>query len=79
MNQGRGRRQCTLPSFIAGMIGGLAALPCWELLKRFRPKQAHELHARQRAALGRALHTSQVLGRLEGFNQTGHPVAHVRV
>jgi hypothetical protein len=28
-----------LPSFVAGMIGGLAALPCWELLKRFRRKQ----------------------------------------
>jgi hypothetical protein len=27
-----------LPSLVAGMIGGLAALPCWELLKRFRPK-----------------------------------------
>ena len=29
----------SLPSLIGGMIGGLAALPCWELLKRFRPKQ----------------------------------------
>jgi Na+/glutamate symporter len=29
----------SLPSFVAGMIGGLAALPCWELLKRFRPTQ----------------------------------------
>jgi len=28
-----------LTSLIAGMIGGLAALPCWELLKRFRPKR----------------------------------------
>jgi len=28
----------SLPSLIAGMIGGLAALPCWELLKRIRPK-----------------------------------------
>ena len=28
-----------LPSFVAGMIGGLAALPCWELLKRIRPRQ----------------------------------------
>jgi glucose-6-phosphate-specific signal transduction histidine kinase len=26
-----------LPSYVAGMIGGLAALPCWELLKRIRP------------------------------------------
>jgi glucose-6-phosphate-specific signal transduction histidine kinase len=29
-----------LPSFVAGMTGGLAALPCWELLKRFRPKRS---------------------------------------
>jgi Na+/glutamate symporter len=28
-----------LPSYVAGMIGGLTALPCWELLKRFRPSQ----------------------------------------
>jgi len=28
-----------LPSLVAGMIGGLAALPCWELLKRFGPKR----------------------------------------
>ena len=27
-----------LPSFLAGIIGGLTALPCWELLKRFRSK-----------------------------------------
>ncbi len=26
----------TLPSFLAGMVGGLVALPVWELLKRFR-------------------------------------------
>lgn len=25
-----------LPSFLAGMVGGLVALPVWELLKRFR-------------------------------------------
>jgi len=29
-----------LPSYTAGVIGGLAALPCWELLKRIRPKQS---------------------------------------
>ena len=29
-----------LPSFLAGIIGGLTALPCWELLKRFRPKRS---------------------------------------
>jgi hypothetical protein len=27
-----------LPSYIAGTIGGLTALPCWELLKRFRSR-----------------------------------------
>lgn len=27
-----------LPSYLAGVIGGLAALPTWELLKRVRPK-----------------------------------------
>jgi hypothetical protein len=27
------RLQLTLPSLIAGMIGGLAALPCWQLEK----------------------------------------------
>lgn len=26
-----------LPSFIAGAVGGLAALPVWDLLKRIRP------------------------------------------
>jgi|307.fasta_scaffold1886696_1 hypothetical protein len=29
----------SLPSYAAGMVGGLAGLPCWELLKRFRPSQ----------------------------------------
>ena len=28
-----------LPSYVAGMIGGLAALPCWEFLKRIRPSK----------------------------------------
>jgi len=28
-----------LPSYLAGMAGGLAALPCWELLKRIRPSK----------------------------------------
>ena len=28
-----------LPSYIAGAIGGLAALPCWDFLKRIRPSQ----------------------------------------
>jgi hypothetical protein len=29
----------TLPSSAAGLVGGLAALPCWEFLKRIRPSQ----------------------------------------
>ena len=28
-----------IPSYVSGLIGGLAALPVWELLKRFRPGQ----------------------------------------
>ena len=28
-----------LPSYAAGAVGGLAALPCWDLLKRIRPSQ----------------------------------------
>lgn len=27
-----------LPSFVAGAVGGLAALPFWEFIKRVRPK-----------------------------------------
>ena len=27
-----------LPSYAAGVIGGLTALPVWEFLKRIRPK-----------------------------------------
>lgn len=27
-----------IPSYVSGIIGGLAALPVWELLKRFRPR-----------------------------------------
>jgi hypothetical protein len=27
-----------LPSYLAGMVGGLTALPVWEFLKRIRPK-----------------------------------------
>lgn len=29
-----------LPSYLAGMVGGLAALPVWALLKRIRPSKA---------------------------------------
>jgi hypothetical protein len=27
-----------LPSYVAGLVGGLAALPVWEFLKRVGPK-----------------------------------------
>lgn len=27
-----------LPSYVAGMVGGLTAIPVWEFLKRVRPK-----------------------------------------
>jgi hypothetical protein len=27
-----------LPSYLGGMVGGLAALPAWEFLKRIGPK-----------------------------------------
>jgi hypothetical protein len=27
-----------MPSYVAGAIGGLAALPTWDFLKRVRPK-----------------------------------------
>ena len=29
-----------LPSYLGGVVGGLTALPVWELLKRVRPKTA---------------------------------------
>lgn len=29
-----------LPSYAAGVVGGVAALPFWDFLKRIRPKQA---------------------------------------
>jgi len=29
-----------LPSYVAGLVGGLAALPCWEFLKRVGPRPA---------------------------------------
>ena len=28
-----------IPSYAAGVIGGLAALPTWDILKRIRPSQ----------------------------------------
>lgn len=29
-----------IPSYVAGAIGGLAALPTWDLLKRIRPSRS---------------------------------------
>jgi Na+/glutamate symporter len=29
-----------LPSYLAGVIGGIAAVPVWEFLKRVRPRSA---------------------------------------
>ncbi len=29
----------TLPSYAGGIVGGLAAIPVWELLKRVSPKR----------------------------------------
>jgi hypothetical protein len=28
-----------LPSYLAGIVGGLTALPVWEFLKRIKPKE----------------------------------------
>ena len=28
-----------LPSYVSGVVGGLTAVPLWELLKRIKPKQ----------------------------------------
>ena len=28
-----------IPSYLAGIIGGLTALPIWEFLKRIKPKE----------------------------------------
>ena len=28
-----------MPSYLAGIVGGLTALPIWELLKRVQPKE----------------------------------------
>jgi len=29
-----------LPTYISGVVGGLTAVPLWDLLKRIKPKQA---------------------------------------
>ena len=37
-----------IPSYLAGAIGGLTALPVWELLKRIKPKKEKNLHSTNR-------------------------------
>jgi uncharacterized membrane protein len=34
-----------IPSYIAGVIAGLAALPVWEFLKKIKPKKQKNLHS----------------------------------
>ncbi len=29
-----------IPSYLAGLIGGLTAIPLWELLKKYQPKKS---------------------------------------
>lgn len=29
----------TIPSYISGLVGGIVAVPAWEILKRFQPKK----------------------------------------
>ena len=33
----------TIPSHVAGVVAGLAALPVWELLKKIKPKKEKNL------------------------------------
>jgi hypothetical protein len=35
----------TIPSYVAGVVAGLAALPVWELLKRIKPKKEKNSHS----------------------------------
>jgi hypothetical protein len=35
-----------LPSYLAGVIGGLTAVPVWEFLKRIRPRTADAMPPR---------------------------------
>jgi uncharacterized membrane protein len=32
-----------IPSYVAGIVAGLAALPVWELLKKIKPKKEKNL------------------------------------
>jgi hypothetical protein len=35
----------TIPSYVAGVAAGLAALPVWELLKKIKPKKEKNLQS----------------------------------
>jgi uncharacterized membrane protein YccC len=35
-----------LPSYVAGLIGGMAALPTWEILKRLSPTKQPDISGR---------------------------------
>lgn len=37
----KGMFNISLPSYLAGVIGGLTALPLWEFLKRIKEKENH--------------------------------------
>jgi hypothetical protein len=37
-----------IPSYLSGAIGGLTALPVWELLKNIKPKKEKSLHSANR-------------------------------
>lgn len=34
----------TIPSYLGGAVGGLAALPTWEFLKRIGPPKSRTVH-----------------------------------
>ena len=38
----RSQFNMVMPSYLAGIIGGLTALPVWELLRRIKPKTEKE-------------------------------------
>ncbi|HET6221980.1 MAG TPA: hypothetical protein VFE11_07430 [Dongiaceae bacterium] len=35
----KGLFNAEIPSYLAGIVGGITAVPAWEFLKRVRPKQ----------------------------------------
>ena len=32
-----------MPSYLSGIVGGLTALPVWEILKKFKPKEKKQV------------------------------------